>query len=75
MICHCHLCWQVLLFQNSDIDIGVAFGVGENLMWAYYHINYICHLLGENKCLVLAVLHSFIDHVDSDNTSAFFGKI
>ena len=53
----------------ADIDIWVAFGAGKHFM--YYHINYICHMLGEDKCLALPVFHSF---TGSDTTSAFFGR-
>ena len=53
----------------ADIDIWVAFGTGKHFM--YYHINYICHMLGEDKCLALPVFHSL---TGSDTTSAFFGR-
>ena len=53
----------------ADINIWVALVVGINFM--YYHINYICHMLSENKCLTLPVFHSF---TGSETTSAFFGR-
>ena len=63
--------WQVLIFKTlcADIDIWVAFGAGKHFM--YYRINYICHMLGEDKSLALPVFHSF---TGSDTTSAFFGR-
>ena len=52
----------------ADINIWVAFGAGKHFM--YYHINYICHMLGKDKCLA-QLFHSF---TGSDTTSAFFGR-
>ena len=58
-----------LLTINPFVSIWVAFGAGK--AFTYFHINSICHSLGENKSLALPVFHSF---TGCDTTSGFFGK-
>ena len=58
-----------LLTINPSASIWVTFGSGK--AFTYFHINSICHSLGENKSLALPAFHSF---TGCDTTSGFFGK-
>jgi len=52
-----------------NIDIWVSFGMGKH--FENYHINLICHSLGEERCRGLPFYHSF---TGCDTTSQLVGK-
>ena len=54
---------------NATADIWVAFGTAKK--FSYWHINTICHDLGEEKSLALPFFHSF---TGCDTTSSFFRR-
>jgi hypothetical protein len=54
---------------NSNANIWVAFGSGKN--FAFWHINTICHSLGEERSLALPFFHSY---TGCDTTSFFFRR-
>lgn len=53
----------------QDIDLWVGFGTGKN--YRHYHINSICHRLGEELSYSLPGFHAYSG---CDTTSSFFGK-
>ena len=55
--------------RYPDLDLWVGFCTGRH--FRYYHINFVCLELGENKCKPLPFFHAF---TGCDVTSQFNGK-